>query len=199
MWLRWRTVSALISAPVPEPAADHRAPEEEVAFLTQAPAVELDGMDEFGNARAWISFDAGRGKFVCKTMETEYDGFTGIILESRVVRVMKEEGGKVFCASSDRQTADVGRPGRDCAICDDQGVSCFPHWWIAWQDESGEKLFAHTLSRTGSYNFDRYARALLTEGLLPSQVVTNIYVEQAHRTRTGTAYRRVQFKRNGDA
>ena len=38
-------------------------------------------------------------------------------------------------------------------------------------------IFAHTLSQTASMNFNRYANALLRDGVLPSQVMTRIFVE----------------------
>jgi hypothetical protein len=118
-----------------------------------------------------------------------------VILESRVVRVMKDEDGNVFCSSSDRVASDNGRPGKPCADCEDRDESCFPRWWIAWQDEETGMLFAHTLSHTASRNFMLYVNALLKDGLLPSQLLTRIFIEEARRHKTGTVYRRLQFER----
>jgi len=158
------------------------------------PPDELDGIQEFGLMRNWVSFDSQRGKLVCRNLNCEYDEFVGTILESRVVRVMKDEDGNVLCSSVDRTTADNGRPGRLCERCEDRDSHCFRRWWIAWQDLETGLVFAHTLSQTGSLNFNRYANALLSEGLLPSQVQTRIFVEEARRQKANTVYRRVQFE-----
>ena len=161
------------------------------------PEGQLDGMEEFGMTRNWVSFDAPRGRLTCRSLGTEYGEFQAVILESRVVRVMKDEDGNVSCASSDRVSADTGRPGRECAGCEDRDVHCFPRWWIAWQDVETELLFAHTLSQTGSLNFNKYAGALLRERLSPGQVLTRIFVEDARRQKAGTLYRRLQFAQVG--
>ena len=145
--------------------------------------------------RNWVSFDAQRGKLTCRNLTTEYDEFVGTILESRVVRRMKDEDGNICCASSDRITADAGRPGRLCETCEDKDVHCFHRWLIAWQDRETGLIFAHTLSQTGSMNFQRYASILLKENILPSQVLSRIFVEEAKRNKTGTLYRRIQFDR----
>ena len=107
-------------------------------------APELDGLEELGPQLAWVSLDAPRGLLVCKNLDMEVSEFVGTILESRVVRVMKDndekdkdekdKDGGVFCASSNRQTADVGRPGRECGSCEDRNGCCFPRWWIAWRE-----------------------------------------------------------------
>ena len=122
--------------------------------------------------------------------------FVGTIVESRVVRVMKDKDGGVFCASSNRQTADVGRPGRECGPCEDRNGCCFPRWWIAWREEESGQVFAHTLSQTGTMNFTRYAAKLKRDGHAPSDVVTRIFVEEARRQKAGTVYRRLQFEQD---
>lgn len=165
-----------------------------LSSMPALPPEELDGIHEFGLMRNWVSFDSQRGKLVCRNLNAEYDEFVGTILESRVVRVMKDEDGNVLCSSIDRVTADSGRPGRLCERCEDRDAHCFRRWWIAWQDLETGLVFAHTLSQTGSLNFNRYANALLSEGLLPSQVQTRIYVEEARRQKANTVYRRVQFE-----
>lgn len=164
------------------------------AGLAAVPADQLDGMDEFGALRNWVSFDAQRGLFTCKALNREYAEFTGVVIASQVVRVLKDEDGNVQCASFDRVSANTGRPGKVCAVCEDR-ERCGLRWWVCWHDQATGELFAHTLSQTGSLNFQRYARLLLQEQLLPSQVLTRIYVEEARRLKTNTVYRRVQFAR----
>ncbi len=159
-------------------------------------SAELEGQEELGPQLAWVSLDAPRGLLVCKNLDLEVTEFIGTIIESRVVRVMKDKDGGVFCASSNRLTADVGRPGRECAPCEDRGSCCFPRWWIAWQEEETGQIFAHTLSQTGTLNFTRYAARLGREGLTPSQVTTRLFVEEARRQKAGTVYRRLQFERD---
>lgn len=170
-------------------------PHSQFPNLAELPPNELHGIEEFGTQRNWVSFDAQRGLMVCPNLGAEYDEFAATILESHVVRVMKDEDGKVTCASSDRLIADTGRPGRLCDTCEDQGVSCFPRWWVAWQELDSGIIFAHTLSQTGTMNFMRYANSLLKDGILPSQVVTRLFVEEATRKKTNTVYRRIQFER----
>jgi hypothetical protein len=174
---------------------------------------ELDGIDEMPNTLNWVSLDSPRGLLICKNLDIEVTEFVGTILESRAVRVMKEGDGTVFCASSNRTVADVGRPGRECGPCEDREVNCFPRWWIAWREDrtngertNGERtseentgvdgqIFAHTLSQTGTLNFTRYVAKLRRDGLLPSQVQTRLFVEEARRQKTNTLYRRLQFER----
>jgi hypothetical protein len=156
---------------------------------------EIDGLSEFGETGNWISLDASRGKLVCKTLNAEYDGFYCIILEAKLIRVMKDREGVVLCESNDRLTADAVRPGRECLTCCDRDHGCFPRWRLTWQDEETGTIFHHTLSTTASFNFQRYATDLCHRGLHPSQVLTSISVEQATRQQTGTSYRRLQFER----
>ncbi len=164
-------------------------------------APELDGLEELGPQLAWVSLNAPRGLLVCKNLDMEVSEFVGTIVESRVVRVMKDKDerdkdGGVFCASSNRQTADVGRPGRECGFCEDRNGCCFPRWWIAWREEESGQTFAHTLSQAGTMNFTRYAAKLRRDGHVPSDVVTRIFVEEARRHKAGTAYRRLQFEQD---
>ena len=167
-----------------------------LAATGSGPAPELDGQEELGPSLNWVSLDAPRGLLVCKNLDLEVTEFIGTIVESRVVRVMKDGDGTVFCASSNRQIADVGRPGRECATCEDRSESCFPRWWIAWQEEESGQVFAHTLSQTGTLNFTRYVGKLEREGLKPSQAVTRLFVEEARRQKAGTVYRRLQFEQH---
>ncbi len=117
------------------------------ASTGQAP--ELDGQEELGPSLNWVSLDAPRGLLVCKNLDLEVTQFIGTIVESRVVRVMKDNDGTVFCASSNRSVADVGRPGRECATCEDRGESCFPRCWIAWQEEDSGQVFPTRSRRRG--------------------------------------------------
>ena len=159
-------------------------------------APELDGQEELGAQLCWVSLDAPRGLLVCKNLDLEVKEFVGTIVESRVVRVMKDKDGGVFCASSNRQLADVGRPGRECGPCEDRDGCCFPRWWIAWREEESGQTFAHTLSQTGTMNFTRYAAKLKRDGHVPSEVLTRIFVEEARRQKAGTVYRRLQFEQD---
>ena len=170
-----------------------------LSITGQAP--ELDGQEELGAQLCWVCLDAPRGLLVCKNLDLEVTEFVGTIVESRVVRVMKDndekdKDGGVFCASFNRQTADVGRPGRECGPCEDRAGCCFPRWWIAWQDEESGQVFAHTLSQTGTLNFTRYAAKLKRDGHAPSEVVTRIFVEEARRQKAGKVYRRLQFEQD---
>ena len=167
-------------------------------LIASGQAPELDGLEELGPQLVWVSLNAPRGLLVCKNPDLEVCEFFGTIVESRVVRVMKDrdDKGGVFCASSNRRTADVGRPGRECVSCEDRAGGCFPRWWIAWREEESGQVFAHTLSQTGTINFTRYAAKLKRDGHLPSEVVTRIFVEEARQQKAGTAYRRLQFEQD---
>lgn len=173
-------------------------------------APELDGQEELGPPLAWVSLDVPSGLLVCRNPDLGVSQFIGAIAESRVVRVMKERDekdreGAVLCASSNRLTADVGRPGWECAACEEKGACCFPRWWIAWQCgerqyeerqyEGCGQIFAHTLCRTGTLNFTRYAARLRREGLTPGQVTTRLFVEDACRQTAGAVRRHIQFER----
>src|SRR5437588_4014243 len=96
------TNGATIEPPIVQPPPKPNTP----VPLEFVPADQLNGMEEFGTMRNWVSFDAQRGKFVCRSLNFEAEEFMGSVLESRVVRVMKDEDGNVLCASSDRITAD---------------------------------------------------------------------------------------------
>ena len=43
---------------------------------------------------------------------------------------------------------------------------CFRRWLIKWEELDSGLLFAHTLSQTGSLNFQRYATKLIDENLI---------------------------------
>ena len=169
---------------------------QESSLSATGPALELDGQEELGPQLAWVSLDAPRGLLVCKNLDLEVAEFVGTIIESRVVRVMKDKDGGVYCASSNRIAADLGRPGKECASCEDRAGGCFPRWWIAWQEDESGQVFAHTLSQTGTLNFTRYVAKLKRDGLTPSQTVTRLFVEEARRQKAGTVYRRLQFEQD---
>lgn len=181
-------------SPGPVPVEDDRDLSA-ATFLPAEPPGQLDGIDELGPLRCWISLDGHRGVFVCKTLSREFTELVGVIKASRVVRTMKDENGMVLCASTDRLSATEGRPGRCCETCEDRGEACMLHWWIALEEEATGLVFAHTLSNTGTINFQRFANVLLREQLLPSQVRTRLFVEEARRLKTNTLYRRIQFER----
>jgi hypothetical protein len=183
------TNGAVVAAPTIPLEARH------VPLPPELPPNQLNGIEEFAHMRNWVSFDNQRGKLVCRNLNFDTDEFTGMILESRVVRVLKDEDGNVFCSSTDRLVSDTGRPGYVCQTCEDRDATCFPRWWIAWQELDSGLIFAHTLSQTGSLNFNRYANGLLREGVQPGQVLTRIFVEEAKRKKTNATYRRVQFER----
>jgi hypothetical protein len=159
------------------------------------PNDQLEGREEFGTMKNWMTFDPQRGKMMVRSIGLETDEFIGTIIGSKVVRVMKDPDGNVLCASSDRQKADEGRPGRVCATCEDKDVTCFPRWWIAWQELESGLIYAHTLSQSGSMNFNRFFLTLERDGLGPGEVVARIFVEEAKRKKANTLYRRIQFER----
>jgi len=151
---------------------------------------ELEGIKEFG-MKNWISFNPQEGVLECKNLDTKFEEIECVIIASRVIYVKKDIDGNIVCQSADRITS---QDGKDCSECEDRGVSCLPRWWIAFRPVDDEIVYAHTLSVTGSTNFNRYALRLLSKKLLPSQVVTKIFVEEASRKKTNTVYRRLQFK-----
>ena len=161
------------------------------------PAPELDGAEEMEPPLVWVALDTERGLLVCQNLEVPTS--VGIILQSRVVRVMADRDGQVLCASSNRKAADVGRPGRECVLCEDRSAVCFPRWWISWHEQVSGKMFAHTLGRTGSLNFTRYAARLRRVGLSPSQVTTRLFVEETRRQQNGPILQCVQFTQVEDS
>ena len=191
-----RPENAASTEAVPQRSADLADAMQDSSLAATGHAPELDGQEELGPQLAWVSLDAPRGLLVCKNLDLEVAEFVGTIVESRVVRVMKDKDGGVFCASSNRIAADVGRPGKECASCEDRAGGCFPRWWIAWQEEESGQVFAHTLSQTGTLNFTRYVAKLKRDGLTPSRTVTRLFVEEARRQKAGTAYRRIQFEQD---
>ncbi len=162
----------------------------------------------------WVSLDARTGRLVCPSLDLDVDEFVGRITRSRLVRVFgsgqgkhdengqdKEESGGALCASENRRVADHGRPGRECAGCEDRRV-CTPRWRIFWEayheEEPGSRLaFAHTLSAAGTVSFTRYSLALRREGLRPQEVLTRLSVEELRRPGAGVTHRRLRFEKIG--
>ena len=142
----------------------------------------------------WVSLDARTGRLLCPSLGLEADCLTGRITESRLVRAFgdgpdteehgTDEGEGVLCASENRRVADHGRPGRECAGCEERHALCTPRWRIAWEGVGKEEpgrgpasepiAFAHTLSAAGTVAFTRYALSLRREGLRPEAVLTRI-------------------------
>ncbi len=196
----------IMQRPMPPTEHKERAGEDGDAmqasqFTARIHAPELDGQEEMGPPLAWVSLEAERGLLVCDALGLEVRQFIGTVAGSRVVRVMQDGDGTVLCASSDRLMADIGRPGRECQACEEKGACCFPRWLIAWQevvmgqDEGSGQIFTHTLCRTGTLNFTRYAARLRREGLTPGRVTTRLFVEDAGRQTPGPVRRHVQFER----
>jgi len=156
-----------------------------------------EGPPEYGPhiPPCWVSLDARLGRLVCARLDLTADQLVGRITEKRLVRVFAdghgkgehdnehEEGGGALCASSDRRTADHGRPGRECAGCADRGA-CTPRWRILWVEPGAGLAFAHTLSAADTVRLTRYALALRREGLRLPDVLTCIAVEGVRRPGT---------------
>lgn len=164
-------------------------------LTTRHPAAELEGAEEIEPPLLWVALDKERGLLVCPNADLAVPEFIGVILESRVVRVMADRDGQVLCASSNRKAADTGRPGRECALCEDRSAVCFPRWWISWREPKSGRVFAHTLGRIGSLHFTRYAAHLRRVNLFPSQVITRLSVEKVQLPPRGKTSWSFQFSR----
>jgi len=201
------TITASLPGP---PSADADGP-----FAERDPPADRDAP---GPDLHWVSLDPQTGRLVCPSLGLDVEEFTGRITGSRLVRVFgggqgehdengqdEEESGGALCASENRRVADHGRPGRECAGCEDRRV-CTPRWRIVWEgygEEPCSRLafaqitFAHTLSAAGTVSFTRYALALRREGLRPQEVLTRLSVEELRRPGAGTLYRRLRFEKIG--
>ena len=152
----------------------------------------------------WVSLDARIGRLVCARLDLTANQLVGRITEKRLVRVFAdghgkgehdnehEEGGGALCASSDRRTADHGRPGRECAGCADRGA-CTPRWRILWVEPGAGLAFAHTLSAADTVRLTRYVLALRREELRLPGVLTRIGVEGVRRPGTEQGRWRLRF------
>lgn len=143
----------------------------------------------------WLSFDASRGMFVCKGLGTERDGLLAVIAAFRPIRLLTGQDGRVVCAADDRRAASYGRVGQDCNACADRNEGCNIRWRIWLNSPDDGHLFAHTLSLTGSINFERYAWHLQEENRMPEEVLTELSAETFTIRTSGHTYRCVQFKR----
>ena len=160
-----------------------------------APSWHTDGRPDFREQVRWLTFDAVRGMLLCKSLRTEVDEMLCVIVYVTQVRALTEPGGKVTCASEDREVPLFGRTGTRCAACPDRDGPCRLRWRLWLREVESNTLFAHTLSVTASANFERYADALQEQGHLPPEVVTNVFAEEFRRRRTGLTFRRLQFAR----
>lgn len=154
-----------------------------------------------------ISLDTRTGRLVCPRLGLEAEELIARITHKRLVRVFgqgvwdeygqdEEEDGGALCASSDRRVADHGRPGRECAGCEDRSV-CTPRWRIVWEEPGSRLAFAHTLSAAGTVQFTRYALALRREGLRPQEVLTRLSVEGRRRSGAGRLHQCLRFEKIG--
>ena len=192
--------TATAAAPPPSAAACDPFAESDLPALDQAdrPPARLH----------WVSSRTGR--LLCPSLGLVADCLTGRITESRLVRVFGDapeeaEDGGVLCASSDRRAADYGRPGRQCAGCEERHASCTLRWRIVWEgcgnEEPGTGLafepiaFAHTLSAAGTIQFTRYSLALRREGLRLREVLTRISAEGLHRAGAEKPRWRLRFEK----
>lgn len=149
----------------------------------------------------WVSLDARTRRLLCPSLGREADCLTGRITGSRLVRVfgdghgeLGEEEDSALCASDNRRVADLGRPGRECAWCEDLSV-CTPRWRIVWKETGTGPAFAHTLSAAGTVQFTRYALSLRREGLRPLEVLTRISTEGVRRPGTEKVRWRLRFEK----
>ena len=194
-------VLAATAAPLP-PSAEDGGPFAEG---------DLPAMREEEGLRAqlhWVSLDARTGRLLCPSLSLEAAHLTGRITEKRLVRVFTdghgagrhgEEEGGALCASSDRRVADHGRPGRECAWCEDLGA-CTPRWRVAWEECGDEEpgtglVFAHTLSAADTVRLTRYALALRREGLRLQEVLTRISTEELIGPGSQDARWRLRFEK----
>ena len=162
---------------------------------TQRRSMPMWSKDGIPNIRPvyWLTFDACKGVLVWKGTRVEFEDLLCVIVHATAVRVFCDSGGKVVCASDNRETANIGRPGLICARCEDRDAPCRLRWRIWLQELESGSIFAHTLSVTGSMNFVNYADGLQQQGHLPGEVITNVFVQNFERKRTGLSFRRLQF------
>jgi len=154
-----------------------------------------------------VSLDARTGRLVCPRLGLEAEELITRITHKHLIRVFaggvwdeygqdEEEDGGALCASENRRVADHGRPGRECAGCEDRSV-CTPRCRIVWEEPGSRRAFAHTLSAAGTIQFTRYALALRREGLRPPEVLTRLSVEERYRTGAGSTQRHLRFEKIG--
>jgi hypothetical protein len=158
-----------------------------------APPWHSGGIPEFDRPVNWVTFDAMRGTLICRKLGTETSEVLCVIAHALAVRVMVSPGGQVLCASDDRRTSCFGRRGQACGSCEHRNEACKFRVRIWFTEAEHGTLYAHTLSVTATANFMRYAGFLQQRGRLPGEVVTNVFVEDFRRKRSGLSFRRLQF------
>ena len=153
-------------------------------------------MDGVPNIRPvhWLTFDACRGVLFCKDTRIDIEELLCVIVHATAVHVHSDQGGTVLCASNDREKSNFGSPGRRCPTCEFFKGACRLRWRIWMQEVEGGTVYAHTLSVTASANFVKYANCLQERGHLPGEVVTDVFVEDFVRKRSGLSFRRLQFE-----
>ncbi|HEY3329252.1 MAG TPA: hypothetical protein VGK19_04470 [Capsulimonadaceae bacterium] len=159
-----------------------------------APTWRGDGIPEFPQKVHWLTFDACKGVLLCGSMGTEVSELLCVVMYAHAVRVLTVPGGQPICASDNRETSCFGRRGQRCASCEDRDGPCRIRWRIWMREVESEAILAHTLSITASVNFAKYADELQQSGHLPSEVITNVFVEDFTRKRSGLSFRRLQFE-----
>jgi hypothetical protein len=152
------------------------------------------GTPNFGERPRWLTFDAMRGLLLCRETRAEFPEMLCVVLHASRTRVLSVPGGRVACGSDDCMTSNYGRSGRACATCGERDEPCRLRWRIWVREIESNVLFAHTLSVNGSVNFSVYANGLQETGRLPGEVVTNVFVEDFPRKRSGLSFRRLQFE-----
>lgn len=157
------------------------------------PNWSMDGIPNFGNNVHWLTFDATKGILFCRDTRIEFEELLCIVVHATAVRVFSDSGGRVLCASDDRVTSNYGKPGQRCANCEHNSGLCRVRWRVWLQNPESGAIYAHTLSVTGSINFVNYAKKLQASGHLFAEVITNVFVEDYVRKRSGLSFRRLQF------
>ena len=157
------------------------------------PPWQTDGVPNFPHPVHWLTFDAMKGVLVCRAMKTEIADLLCFIVHANLVRTLCAPGGQVICASDNREKPSFGRRDRWCASCEERDGPCRLRWRIWVKEIESNALFAHTLSVTASANFARYGDRLREKGRLPSEVVTNVFVEPFRRKNSNLMFRRLQF------
>ncbi len=191
---------------MPTATAEPPPPKEEAGGPFAEDDLPEDGGEDGPQAQIhWVSLDAKTGRLLCPSLGIVTDRLTGRITESRLVRVFgdghadhDEEGG-ALCASSDRRVADHGRPGRECAGCDERHASCSPRWRIVWEEPGSGLAFAHTLSAAGTVAFTRYTLTLRRAGLRPWEALTRICPERLRQPGAEKIHWRLRFEKGDDA
>ena len=143
----------------------------------------------------WLTFDPLRGKFICRKLDKEWSSLVGVIVRFLPIRVPPDRNGNIACASEDRITASRGRRGRLCADCSDYHTRCTVRWRIWLEEPEQGVLYAMNLSPADSVSFARYAGELETQGYLPGEVLTEMFVAHYGCRRCSLTYNHIVFER----